>query len=120
MSINLGYMGFLHEHLSKAQAVPFIGPVLISPIKATIGIIQIVAGIACSIFFLFYAACSCTKRRLTHSVTSLHHAKQGVTSFFYSLANILSAGYLAYRREEIAKHFINSNPPGGLSTETRQ
>ena len=88
----------LQRSLSIAQAVPVIGPILVSPVKALVSTAEIIMGIAqttlCGTGFLV-----CLTLKVPGSVffgeqslIGAYHMLSGTGSLAYSLANFLTFG----------------------------
>lgn len=93
--------------LSLGQAVPVVGPLIVSPVKFCVSAIQcgialpvgIVAAVAAGVF-----CCNC--QPLTEfALASLVHAGMGGVGMTYSVVNILSLGILGFKLEGLDKKF---------------
>ncbi len=93
-------MNNLQNATSRLQAIPVLGPLVVSPIKAFISICQLVAALATKIIFstatLFTDNNFCKKANLAAN----HHIATGLSHFTYSALNVLSLGIFGY----YAKH----------------
>ena len=90
----------VQRSLSTGQAIPVVGPLVVSPIKAVFSVAQLIAGIAGSILFGTLAIVSNFTRPLDEiAFKSLQHAGLGLIGLMYSVSNMLSLGIVAYRFE---------------------
>jgi hypothetical protein len=92
--------------LSSYQAFPVLGPVIISPIKATVSVAQAILGFAAAVILGTFSGVLLFNPYLGKKfLVSLAHFGQGSLGCGYSLANMLTLGGLAYaieRREQSA------------------
>lgn len=93
----------VQRSLSKAQATPIVGPLLVSPIKALVSVAELIVGIAGSILFGTLAVLTFNDYLGGKAVESLGHAGLGLLSLMYSISNILSLGLVGYRFEVISQ-----------------
>lgn len=85
--------------LSKAQAIPLVGPVVFSPVKAVVSLAQIIAGVAGTILFGtvgFFTDSPSILKPLGHSIG---HMGMGLTSFVYSGINMATLGLFGISME---------------------
>jgi hypothetical protein len=107
----LGPVYELQQELSRAQAIPVAG-LVVSGVKSTLSLVEIVVGIAATIFFSSLAIVSGftfnkSMRSFSDCMTnygsqSLLHVGLGISSFIYSGINIASLGLAAYTIERVA------------------
>ena len=89
----------VEECLSKAQGTPVLGPVLVSPVKATLGAVSIVCGIALAILGAFPGFICQSEFFKRVSAGGVAIFISGIRSLTYSLSNMLTLGILAYKWE---------------------
>ncbi len=96
-----------HNFADAGQAVPVVGPLIASPLKAAISIIQLVVGTILGMITACIGACRHSNKTLNFSASCFEQARQGGSGLAYSLANIFTAGILAYRikTEELINPF---------------
>jgi hypothetical protein len=87
--------------LSKAQAIPVVGFLLASPVKALFSTLEFIVGIAATIFFGTGAVLILNDKLAGYAWKALQHAGLGLTGICYSIGNVLSLGLLGYRIESI-------------------
>lgn len=92
---------FLQRRLSFCQALPLVGPLVVSPIKLAVSIVQTVSSIALYIFFTLLYMVSFDQTILSLTFKSGGHALMGLVGTTYSIANMLSLGILGLRIEFI-------------------
>lgn len=80
--------------LSKAQAIPFIGPVVFSPIKFVVGFVQVISGVAVSVFAMLGAIISQSELFDDMGTAAFGHILMGSLGMGYSAANMASWGLL--------------------------
>lgn len=86
--------------LSRAQAIPLIGPLVVSPLKAAVSLVQFVVGF----FFSVICGSLCvmgvlSERLATSTFTALKHTGLGFIGLGYSLMNIFTLGILSMKVE---------------------
>jgi hypothetical protein len=93
-------MTTFQDFLSKAQALPIFGPIVVSPIKALTSTVELVAGIAGVILF---GSLTCLTLLVVPRVgfacleatyLSLRLASHGKNELVYSLVNMISLGLI--------------------------
>lgn len=85
--------------LSRAQAIPAVGFLLVSPVKALVSLVQLIVGIAGSILFGVLLAITLNPCIFRITMTSLGYSAMGLFDFLYSVSNFVSFGLVAYRVE---------------------
>ena len=95
-------MNKMQDKASRLQAIPVLGPLVGSPIKAFISTCQLVAALATKIIFgtatLFTDNRFCKKANLAAN----HHLGAGVFHLLYSAVNVLSLGIVGYQAVKIS------------------
>lgn len=91
----------LQETLSHAQAYPLVGPVVFSPIKALISLVQSIIYLLFASIHLLLAACCFLNVNARNdfangALNSFGCATYALTHLGYSLLNILSLGILGF------------------------
>lgn len=90
--------GFLYEvqrTLSRAQAFPILGPLIVSPIKASLSIIMIIAGIILgTIVYVASRALNSASLKERAMLILKVGPDLGSCSLLYSVVNILSLGII--------------------------
>ncbi|MBA3603676.1 MAG: hypothetical protein H0W50_08560 [Parachlamydiaceae bacterium] len=107
MFIETGLTILIQQYLSQSQAIPVIGPLLVSPLKAVISAVQFVAGSALALISATFGSFFRSPSTMKFAATSGLHAGLGLLSLCYSLANIVSLGILGFYLE----HTIKSTLP---------
>lgn len=85
--------------LSEAQAIPVLGPILVSPCKALVSLAQIVVGIASGVLFGSLTVITWSDWCAEKTLQSITHVGMGFMAFGYSLVNIFTLGIAAYQIE---------------------
>lgn len=98
-----GCVDGLQGRLRNWQAYPIIGPVIFSPIKAIISLVQLVLGMLVYIFAKLAASLCCSKccaglkNKIQHVVNQAHHNMViGLGELYYSLTNMATIGIVGY------------------------
>lgn len=98
-----GIMWDIQRYLSKGQAIPLLGPALVSPLKAVVSLVELVVGFIFAVIFAILTALTLclTNKDLSNGLgknafTAATHSALGLVSFGYAVANMLSLGILGY------------------------
>ena len=86
----------LQRVFSKAQIIPLIGPIVVSPVKAIVGLVEIVAGSVLGLLSGVFGTIFLSRPLLGCSVTSLKIACHGALSVIYAVGNLLSLSILGW------------------------
>lgn len=93
------YASNCQEFLCWSQAIPAIGPVIVSPIKAIVSLAQIVVGVAVTVFSRIIAGFaglaknhSVQNRYKKYSEDSLKFTLTGSKHLLYAALNIITLG----------------------------
>ena len=78
--------------LSRFQAVPLLGPVVGSPIKAMVSTAQIVAAFVAIIFWGSLFSITQSSSMFDRTATSLGHLTMGAAGLAYSIVNLFTLG----------------------------
>jgi len=89
----------VQSKLSEFQAVPVVGPLIGSPIKATVSTVQAVAGLGAAIILAPVAAVTKNEKVIDYTCESFGQCGYGVMGLAYSIANIVTLGILGYKVE---------------------
>lgn len=109
----------IQSGLSRFQAVPIIGPVVGSPIKALVSTAQLVIAVAGKIIFGGLSCCTNNTFVKETSIAASRHFSMGLGSLCYSVINVLSLGIIGYCYEshcqqqelkEEAKKILRNHP----------
>lgn len=105
MNCTVHCMNSVQNGLLRAQAVPVVGPFVVSPVKLSISLVQMIMGLVGTIFFgmLTFVFC-CSNCCALKAKASFNHIQMGGKGFMHSLLNILSLGCLgkSFIRDEEA------------------
>ena len=85
--------------LDKQQAMPVISFAIFSPIKACLGITQVVYGLAKSLFWGIASSFSSERNLQYKCLRALHEAERGIFYFGFSMINIFTLGVFGYKWE---------------------
>lgn len=99
MLISVDQMYFLQRHLSQSQAVPFIGPLFISPAKAVVSLLQTITALAAAIFFGLGTLILEIDYFSIITFKAVAHLGMGLFGLGYSIANIATIGILGHHYE---------------------
>jgi len=98
--------------LSKAQAVPVIGPIA-SSVKAVVSVAEIVSSVVLTFVFgicaIFTAGCfpSDDENWFFQALTvSINHLEKGCGGLAYSVANALTLGILGFYVEKAPDYYV--------------
>ncbi len=103
MFIETGLTISLQQYLSESQAIPIIGPLLVSPLKAVISVVQLAAGSTLALLSATLGSLFRSPSTMKFAAISGLHAGLGLLSLCYSLANIISLGILGFYLEQTIK-----------------
>lgn len=92
----------VQRYLSRAQATPVIGPLLVSPVKAVVSTAQLIAGLVATIFLGTLSMLTFNDFLAAKTLQALGHAGLGFTGLAYSVSNFISLGIVGYRFESMA------------------
>lgn len=101
-----GIMLDVQKGLSKAQAVPVVGPLIGSPVKALVSLIELVVGFIFAVVLgiVSVLGCCCSNNFANEAgkgaFTAGTHALLGLWGIGYSAANFLTLGILGFVIEE--------------------
>jgi hypothetical protein len=94
--MSLDTLFLIQRSLSSAQTFPIFGPLVVSPVKASISLVQTIVGLA-SIIFLGMGACILQSYPLTTmTLIAMGKTGLGIIGLIYALSNILTLGYIGY------------------------
>ena len=85
--------------LNKAQAVPVVGPVFVSPVKAVVSIAQTITAIAACIFFNALTRLTKKENLALLYIKSQAELSLGFFNLAYSIINMLTLGIIGYKKE---------------------
>ena len=94
-------MFHIQRRLSFAQAIPIVGPLIFSPMKAMVSTAQIIAGIAGSIIFSLGFCLTESPASREGLKNSGIHVMMRLTSLSYSAVNFFSYGIIGFTMEYI-------------------
>lgn len=89
----------VQSNLSTYQAVPIVGPIVVSPIKASMSSLQISGGLAAGLGFAATTLISDNNKLKDYTIDSFAECGNGVISLAYSIVNIASLGIVGYAVE---------------------
>ncbi len=89
---SLQIMGCYQKKLSQAQAVPLIGPLLVSPVKAVVSLEQIIGGVAMTAILGSVGVITQNNWFIDKAVEGFDHVGQGVCSYSYAVINVCTFG----------------------------
>ncbi len=92
--------------LSRAQAVPIVGPLLVSPVKAVASVLQIAIGIFSAISLGLSAALTGLRNLDKRTVQALSYASLGYLSFCYAAINMNTLGIFGF----LVEFVLHANP----------
>jgi hypothetical protein len=101
MFSDIGPLFSLQRFLSTAQTIPLIGPVVFSPIKATVGVIEVIAGIILGSLSAVFGTLFLSEPLLKCAVKSIEIAGHGAISTAYAVGNFFSFGILGWGLENL-------------------
>lgn len=85
----------LQKELSRAQAIPILGP-LVSVPKMLVSIVEIFGGVYGGAFFATASLLTFEPWCQEKTVECIFHARDGLIGFFYSILNMNTIGVAAY------------------------
>ncbi len=85
------------SQLTKSQAIPVVGFLIVSPIKAFLSLVEIVVSIAVAILLGAAAVLSFDNDLVKMTCKILTYTGSGFYNFAISIANIVTLGLLANR-----------------------
>ena len=100
MFSDIGPLFSLQRFLSTAQTIPVIGLVA-SAAKATVGVIELVAGIILGSLSTFFGTLFLSEPLLRCAVKSIEIAGHGAISTAYAVGNFVSLGILGWCLENL-------------------
>jgi hypothetical protein len=99
--LSFNTMAEAQRDLSRSQAIPLVGPLFISPIKAVVSVAQTIAAVAVIIFVGMLAIIFENKKAIEVTLIAMAHASLGQLSFCYSIANMWTLGLVGYKVEKL-------------------
>ncbi len=103
MQNETGFLTSIQCFLSESQAIPLIGPLFVSPFKAALSLIQIIAGVAFALISATFGSLFGSPAAMKFAATSKLHVGLGILSLCYSLVNMLSLGILGFYLQHTIK-----------------
>lgn len=88
----LASMGNCQRAMSRAAAIPIVGPIFVSPVKGLVSLAQMVAGLAGAIFFGSLSVCLKNDWYVETGLVAIGHVGMGALGFVYSVSNIATLG----------------------------
>lgn len=107
----MSFINSIQRSLSKAQATPAVGPLIISPGKAVVSVAQIISGVARGVFCGVAALSICCVKSFCEEKYKVSQAEKffakqsgygfldefnGTCSLIYSLSNFFTMGITGY------------------------
>ena len=96
MQKETGFLVSIQCYLSESQAIPIIGPSLVSPFKAALSTVQIIVGLVFTLISATLGRLCRSPAAMKFAATSGLHVGLGILSLCYSLVNMLSLGILGF------------------------
>ena len=101
MSISLStpFSQDMQNILSMGQAIPVVGPICVSPVKAIASVGQTIVAIAASILFGSLALLTNNKTLDHIYIRSQKNVNSGICHLAYSIINMLTLGIVGFKKE---------------------
>lgn len=90
----------IQRNLSRFQAVPVVGPLIFSPLKAVVSLVQLVVGFVIAILALAIGMICCSDKSLEVGIKAFAQSGMGLLGLAYSIANMLTLGIVAFCIEQ--------------------
>lgn len=96
----------IQRTLSRAQATPIVG-VAVSVVKSAVSLVEIIVGVAGTIFFSAMSFLTLDKEMASYAFKSMLHTGLGLSSFIYSGINMATLGFagFALKKLQVASNF---------------